>query len=243
VRTNNRWVERFVALNAHYFEITPKRGEIIPKDHLPSGLPPPGVIIRGSLGMIQRHLAETYEEQPAHGYEPFGRTWASHFPSIRESERETYPYPLPTSEGFWKLYAEPLRDFLSSAWAFHNALDSIRKSYSGELTEREWMEFRWGIDGLNDFASGEARPLEFIRPREFAEGFTTPSLIGAYAVMAKQDLADHAKKLFRCQNCDQLVAGAHPRAQYCSDRCKGTAQKRQQRASRRERETAKTGGQ
>src|SRR5205823_10509479 len=52
--------------------------------------------------------------------EPLSYTWGGFFPSVPEPEREGYAYPLPLSDEFWQLYAEPIDLFISAARSFRD---------------------------------------------------------------------------------------------------------------------------
>src|SRR5947208_4297865 len=71
---------------------------------------------------VRLHAVRTTEEVE----EPLGRTWARFFPSVPARERERYPYPPPLTEAFWRLYAEPVEDFLDAARALRDALGQIK---------------------------------------------------------------------------------------------------------------------
>ncbi len=245
VRINNEWAEKEVYLNAGWFESPGRDGELIPDDKVPNFLPRRGVSIRGPLGLTQRRSAETYEEQQTHHHEPFAKTWDRYFTrlpdpqlarAIPSDSRSSYPYPSPAHPGFWNLYAEPVGDFLAAAIAFNDALAGIEAVFrKSRITLNEANRLFEESGRLNDFLFGAAPVLDPAGPRRLEQRWAAPSLIGAYAIMALEDLINPGKRSFRCGACNRLIIGAKRNAAYCSDTCKNTAKVRRQRARKKPR--------
>ncbi len=63
-------------------------------------------------------------------------TWGRFFPDVPEAERDTYPYPAPCGPEFWRLYAEPVEDFLRAAATLYEILDGLRTQATGKTKPR-----------------------------------------------------------------------------------------------------------
>jgi len=231
-RINGSWVPREIVLDATLFPQRGKEGQLIPDDAIPEELPKPGVSIRGPLGLSQRRWEQTFEEQQVHQYEPFKRTWDAYFPELAVpddlSNPDAYPYPLPTSRAFWQSYAEPVDEFLLTAQVFHEALaELIRENHLSEKSKGRLFDSK---HSLNDFLFSACPTVELSEKEGLHQQWTSPSLIGCYAFMALQDLTAPRRRQFWCPNCGGLVLGGHPKAEYCSDRCRNTAKMRRKRA-------------
>src|SRR5262249_39347860 len=58
--------------------------------------------------------------------ESLSTTWSRFFPDVRHDQCETFPYPEPLTDDFWRQYAEPLGDFLSGMHALRELHQAIR---------------------------------------------------------------------------------------------------------------------
>ncbi len=93
--------------------------------------------------------------------EPITKTWARFFPGVPAAKRPTYQYPEPYSEAFWRLYAEPIDDFLAAARMFKQAFDSA-------ALFKESEEIDDGGDGIKPTGSapdGKRRTRSRTHPR------------------------------------------------------------------------------
>ena len=234
-RINGSWVPREIILDATLFPEPGENGQLIGDDAIPAPLPKPGVSIRGPIGLSQRRWDQTFEEQQVHQYEPFKQTWDGYFPGLTVpdgvSNPDAYPYPLPTSRAFWQSYAEPVDEFLLTAQAFHEALADIENLHrKTKHSDEEQGRLFDGIHSFNDFLFGAFPTVQLSETGELQQQWTSPSLMGHYAFMALQDLTASRRRQFWCPTCAGLVLGGHPKAEYCSDRCRNTAKMRRKRA-------------
>jgi hypothetical protein len=143
-------------------------------------------------------------DRPVSTNEPLASTWGNHFPGVPLAERETYAYPLPATEAFWKLYAEPVDEF---------AIARGRRS----------------LHALTFPAS----PVLVAHDEGFDQAWSAPSLLGHLALMLLQDMTGH-QRLLECEVCQRIRTSPRASARYCSDRCRNTAQKRRQRERKRQ---------
>ena len=88
-------------------------GALVPKTYWSERFGEPGALlqkIRGELNHVRP-----------------GEYMGTFFPTVAESERETYPYPDPLSPEFWRLYSEPVETFLANAHAFANTVARVAR--------------------------------------------------------------------------------------------------------------------
>jgi hypothetical protein len=222
-------------LDARLFPQRGDEGQVIAEDAIPEQLPKPGISIRGPIGLSQRRWDQAYEEQQVHQYQPFKKTWDAYFPGLIVpddlSNPDAYPYPLPTSRAFWQSYAEPVDEFLFTAWVFQVALAEITDlSRKTRLSDEEKGRLFDSTQSLNDFLFGAFPTAQLSEKEGLQQQWTSPSLMGHYAFMALQDLTAPGRRQYWCLNCGGLVIGGHPKAEYCDDRCRNTAKMRRARA-------------
>ena len=133
-----------------------------------------------------------------------GASWGRFFPSVNAAEADTYYYPQPGTEQFWRQYGEPVSDFV---WAAHYLLDAMHRLESGENAAITAME------NLTSTVSpgGRITPAGRCQLTWFA-----PSLVAGYAMLALNDLAGPGT-LRLCDHCDVPFVSLH--SKYCSSKC------------------------
>jgi hypothetical protein len=158
--------------------------------------------------------------------EPLEKTWARFFPTIPRDRHQHYALQLPGSEGFWKCYAEPVEDFVEAAVLFRDAVGAVRS--------RDKDQRAVGVDRLDALLSTIAPSVASMGPKEAAVRYSAPSLLATFAMMTTLDLAAGRRPL-HCSVCGALFLSNAWGAQYCSQACRWTSQKRRHRR-RKERE-------
>ena len=154
-----------------------------------------------------------------------------YFPGLSPDVGDTFQYPRPESDDFWHIYAEPIHRFVSDSWAARNAIMFIKAAVEGQEVDRVP-----GGQALGALLSGVSPALGTMRStRDVMMFWRAPSLMAALVMMAVQDLVMGKKRLYQCANCGRPAVSAKTSAQYCSPRCRQTAQKRAQRARGQER--------
>lgn len=187
--------------------------------------------IGGGLFVVGSNLNE-----PSFWLVGVGEAWHEFFPEVPVQERETYAYPPPLSEKFWRLYAEPVSTFLYAAQLLQNVIKSwkidipsvkLRAKKRGVrpllemMVERELM-FRANatLDVWLDSCAPQGRG---------SSALVAPSLLGLFGLMAYEQLQSgrHPRE---CPTCKTLfVPDKSPLQEYCYQTCKSTARKRRQR--------------
>jgi hypothetical protein len=175
--------------------------------------------------------------------EPLSATWHRFFPSVARQQADSFAYPNPGSEDFWRLYAEPVDLFLERA-AF------IERALRGLTPEQQPDKYgivegpHWGL--LNDIVAPVRNGIVGVRdrrrsPTRFKRVFTSPSLFAALGMMILYDVA-HLNRVPRsCANqpaCGRPFLAVTDRDKYCSRRCLNTVKVRNYRKTTRDRQAS-----
>lgn len=165
--------------------------------------------------LVQRLYSQDWVQESMH------HTWARFFPTIPEGDLESYPYPHPMSEQFWRLYAEPVRDFLSAAYRLQEAI------LAAAPPETEQQAPSTGP--LNALVAPTG-PVVVRTNDGLEQRLLLLSLLGALATTAQLDLVGD-RRIARCQNekCGELIVAHGYQTIYCSAQCRYAAVKRAQR--------------
>jgi hypothetical protein len=157
--------------------------------------------------------------------ERLSTTWARFFPDVPEEAQETFPYPEPLTEPFWKVYGEPLDEFLSGARALQDLLHGIKMQGEGRL-----RQFQTLTGGAFAIADSLVAPMGLgVRiSRRVDLNFVGNSLLATLTVMLLEDLS--RGKALQCP-CGQLFVSSAYQAHYCSRRCRWRFEQRQFRSS------------
>jgi hypothetical protein len=218
VRTSTRWraVTRMImAQDGVYMTGEPERAEtpLARAEYFPS-LPAPGVLLRD---MVTDEWLE----------EPLDRTWALYFPDVPEAERPTFDYPVPMSEPFWRLYAEPVDQFVHGAVVLRDALLGLERLRPlDEASDEDKRLMGRGLSTLEGLVAGVSPTLTLHEDGTVAPQWAAPSLLSSFAMMAYLDVTGSRRHLVRCEACDRVFFSEAWQARYCSERCRNRAQKR-----------------
>jgi len=190
-------------------------GALVAAHDRPRDWPPPGVVLERATDL------SPWRD------EPFTGTWARYFPDVPEGEREDYPYPLPLSDAFWRLYAEPIQDFIGAALTLRNALLDLSRDDDQRARAA-------GANRLTVVAAPVRQALLPLPDGSFQQRWLAPTLLASFAAMASQDIARPGHRVRRCAVCGRLVVTKAYQLRYCSQTCRHTAQKRNYRRRVRE---------
>jgi predicted RNA-binding Zn ribbon-like protein len=162
-------------------------------------------------------------------------SWGEYFQTLNWEEREQYHYPPPLSPGFWKLYTEPIHEFILAARELRDAVIVLGQCKDGRSEAAKASDATQRLAAL----SGGVSPIILVRqgkklPR-LSEHWVSTSLIGSLAMMAHLDQIGRHRVL-RCANppCSHLFVTSAYQAEYCSIKCREAAQKRRYRARTKE---------
>jgi hypothetical protein len=231
VRRNTGWLHSLkqqIGGDNYFLENMPeKKDEIVSGEYLPENYVRPSVL-------LQRLRRVEYSQ------EPLSKTWAKFFPSVPEEEQETYNYPLPLSDEFWYLYAEPITEFLNGAILLKEALDRLKHINPQEtLTPDDIYNVNYGKNILHSLLAPVGLALYPTEEGTFKQQWVASSLLASFAAMAFFDLTQD--RLLRCRRCDQLFTSEAYQAAFCSPRCRQAAQKKAYR-ERKKAQQKKTQG-
>jgi hypothetical protein len=200
-----------------------KRGQV-PQELVPRTWPSPHVLMT-SLEPLPGHAPWSEE--------PLSQTWARFFPDVPQEHWETYRYPTPLTEDFWRQYAEPLDQFARAASILRRAFDGLREDQAANAASAPSWELpqprheAWL--SINSLVSSVSPALEFSSDGKPHQEWQAPSLIAHFAMMLLFDVTE-CRRLLSCAACDRLFTAKSPKARYCSDRCRERMQKRRYRA-------------
>ena len=163
-------------------------------------------------------LYDPHPQRRAWTHERLGETWATFFPDVASSDVETYQYPCPLTDEFWRQYAEPVDEFLRSV----SAVWEVFSFLTGAPNEMSMLQ---ALDELRPLVQPAGAVLLLPRPDTFRRVWTSPSLLGWFALCITEDLAEHARAR-RCRVCKTPFLSSAYQARYCSPRCRKTANMR-----------------
>ena len=66
--------------------------------------------------------------------EPLDQTWSKFFPGVEGAKRKSYRYPLPYTDEFCHLYAEPLSSFVRATQLFAGAVEHIASARAADVS-------------------------------------------------------------------------------------------------------------
>lgn len=167
--------------------------------------------------------------------EPLGSAWGPYFPGVPVEERETYVYPAPLTDEFWRQYAEPVTDFVSVAKYLADA--AVRLVSSKDFPMSGYEGFSEGVPLIDTHAAisilgGLLKPV-LLGVGEDADGqlrvqHRFPSLLAMLAMMVARDVSGK-QRLYQCP-CGLLFCSVYPEARFCSPEHREKYKKRFKRA-------------
>ena len=166
------------------------------------------------------------------GYEskPLGEAVGHFFPLVPPAEKDSYSYPYPLSDDFWREYSEPLVLFRWAARDFRDMMDNL--SHAGpwyEQVPRARAAMVIGRDQLNSLLSVYPS-LRIEEDGTMVAKWMFPSLLAAFTFEVWQSLIG-GQSIRHCQRtrCHRLFVSAQYNREYCSDRCRQAEEKARQR--------------
>ena len=168
---------------------------------------------------------------PEIGVEPLSSTWAKFFPTVPKGEEETFDYPQPLTEKFWRLYAEPLGGFL-------DGIEALRLGLLYGQDDGEDPGFPMFAEESMDTLIASVRPALVLSDGKLRQRWTAPSLLGMFAAMVMRDLTE-SRRVLECAVCGSVFTSTAWQGKYCSERCRNTAQKRAYRQRKKKLTTSR----
>lgn len=169
---------------------------------------------------------------------PLGRRFEQYFPASGPREAHRRDYVSFANDDAWAEYGEPLGRFIDAAWALAAPLEGL------EGWEKPTGDYRDGnairaIDQLNHAASVVSPMGMLLEAGGKTMAWTSPSLLGMYAVMMIEDLTG-GQRVLHCPVCGGVFLSSAHQARFCSSTCRSTHHKREWRKAGAE--TAGGGG-
>jgi hypothetical protein len=172
---------------------------------------PPGAL-------LWRWESRIYQKQPVDAL-------ARYFPESRASGRN-FPYPVPDSDQFRDLYAEPVSEFVMACVRFREAAEIVSRHLGGvsPLIEDMRVEPEFAVnEAMALLGSLEAGigPLHRLDVGRLVVRTAAVSLLSSFARMVFIDLA-RGRRIIRCgrKACDRIFVSDEPRARYCTPSCR-----------------------
>jgi hypothetical protein len=169
---------------------------------------------------------------------PFDSVWPRYFPRNTARTADT---PEPLSERFWRDYAEPLQEFVTTAIHFVRMVDLVSDPRRAEAMEEEDYGptghelLQAALENLALMGSGATSSVGIEQARDdgiYYRCWATPSLLSAMAVMLSEYILG-GQTLIRCQGCSTLAVRTRDWKTYCSRRCSRAAEMQRYRAKAR----------
>ncbi|MGO9452244.1 MAG: hypothetical protein ACLQDV_14550 [Candidatus Binataceae bacterium] len=155
------------------------------------------------------------------------------FPEIPDSnlsyDWSTYAYPMPLSPEFWRVYAEPVAEFVRAAIIFRDAIDVMSAKGPPRSADR-----RGCLDLLKGLLSPVGMTFQIVSGKGIRARLSAGSLLATLSAMALQDAPKGQVR--QCEECGTIfISGKHPWTRYCKKRCRSAAQQRSFRARKKAR--------
>lgn len=163
--------------------------------------------------------AELVPLQPQHlARKPLSEVWTAYFPEAPLAQADRHVYPAPLTDEFWRLYAEPLDQFVNWCRILRQALTGLGDDRGRSLLHA---------------LVGPLTPSVLPTTTGLRQAWLSPSLLASLAMMALLDQTE-GRLTHVCASCHKLFVSSAYQVQYCSQTCRFREQKRAQRARERE---------
>jgi hypothetical protein len=155
--------------------------------------------------------------------EPLDKTWRRFFPTVSRAQARNYPYPVPYTEEFCRLYAEPLVDFVHALHLFAGAIESLRAPNGDGPPANDLA-----LNTINLLRRSNTPVIEQDAQGKLHQIWETPSLLASFAEMFAQDIA-YGRTTRLCEGCQLPFVSNAYQARFCSQKCRWRHNKRNQR--------------
>jgi hypothetical protein len=181
-----------------------------------------GLVHIRNLVAVEPHLRVRFES--------LSKTWARYFNLDASDSPEHYPYPQPLTEDFWRLYQEPVDEFLNAAALLAEAVERLAEE-QGRRADVLWLS-KSEANQLNALAAPVQPEIIVTNDHKLEMTWAFPSLLSALAMITIQQLTENEGQFVRlCERCRLPFVTGDDRAAYCGAKCRQTMQKRKRRAS------------
>lgn len=156
---------------------------------------------------------------------PLEEILKKHFPGLNPGSKldwnrlaGQFECPRPLSPEFWRIYSEPVVDFLAHALEFVNIIWQLSNPPgTADLSRLEWFLEPAGVG------------LSVESDRSMREQWICPSLLSSFARMALQDHVS-GMRVQLCDSCHRTFVTGSYQGRYCTQACAWRHRKRRARA-------------
>lgn len=154
-------------------------------------------------------------------------TWGQFFPGVEAWEKESFPYPLPYTGKFSRVYAEPVAHFCLAAEPLVRAMSHLGAT-PPKIEGDPQLARGQALNAINIVRRSVTSVVEIDSAGKPKIRWVAPSLLASFAEMFVQDLT-FGRPTQHCEACGVgFVSGAY-QARYCSQTCRYREQKRRLR--------------
>ena len=172
--------------------------------------------------------------------EPPRKTWRRFFPTVEDSQHDSFPYPAPYSDDFCRLYGERLIDFCNAAKLLVGAMLHLGRK-PPEIDGNQQLAREQALDAINILRRSVSSVLDFEADQKLKMRRVAPSLLASFADMFAQDQLYHLP-ILQCICCATPFVSSAYQAKYCSETCRLREQKRRLRAQMKQARTLRAEG-
>jgi hypothetical protein len=155
--------------------------------------------------------------------EPLHQTWSRFFPTVSRAQARSYPYPVPYTEEFCRLYAEPLVDFVQALRLFAGAIEPLTAPSGNGRAAKDLS-----LETINLLRRSNTPVIEQDAQGKLHQIWETPSLLASFAEMFAQDIA-YGRTTRLCEGCQLPFVSSAYQARFCSEKCRWRHNKRKLR--------------
>ena len=155
--------------------------------------------------------------------EPLDQTWRRFFPTVSRAQARNYLYPVPYTEEFCRLYAEPLVDFVQALRLFAGAIEPLTAPSGNGRAAKDLA-----LQTINLLRRSNTPVIEQDAQGKLHQIWETPSLLASFAEMFAQDIA-YGRTTRLCEGCQLPFVSSAYQARFCSEKCRWRHNKRKLR--------------
>ena len=172
---------------------------------------PPELIPAGRVAFDTPKVVSVKMGQSILSVDDLGANWARHFPAVPPEEANTYLYPCPGSASFWKLYAEPVEEFVGAVVRLKSAMGTVGARGKGETSPTAAFAPLVGPVGMAVEASADS---------VLDTRWIYPTLLASLSGMVARDLSAK-RRLRKCEAppCANRYVSTAWQSKYCSTTC------------------------
>jgi hypothetical protein len=131
--------------------------------------------------------------------EPPHKTWSRFFPTVELSQRDSFPYPIPYSDDFCRLYGERLIEICNAAKLLVGVMLHLGRK-PPKIDGDPQLAREEALDAINILRQPVTSVLQLDAAGTGTDRWVAPSLLASFAEMFAQDLA-YGRPTLQCISC------------------------------------------